>query len=529
MESIAVLLKSHPVGEQVLEAVKGGHRWPVDTPGGRFFAQWEAESPVTREGQLIFFFQFLQVGARWEEFLRHCPLFYSGNRGSGARNVMGTLLLSVLCGHWRYVHINSVRGDQLNPTLLGMDGTVSEDAVRAALKRMDEATSLSWLQDQILGSISPALGLPWILDVDTTVKPLFGHQQGAQRGYNPHKPGRPSHVYHSYFVANLRISLGVEVRPGKEHGAGLGMPGLWQMLQKLPRSQWPSFMRGDCAYGNEGIMQACEQQGLPYLFKLRHSIKVRALVQTLLAHGAGWQDAGDGWQAIEATLKLGTWSKARRVVLVRESPALAPVGEQARRRRDPYVFAAAQGTGWEVQAAPWSGKIAVLVTSLDALAYPTLSMPKLYRDRGDAENGFDELKNQWGWCGYTTRQLGPSRIMANMVALFYNWWNLYMRLYDAEHHREAITSRPALMQGVARQVQSGGQSTVKVSLLHEYREDIAVAVTLTSRKLQQMGAITERWSPREKWTLLLTLLLRPWLGGKWLPGLPEEARLLLSG
>src|SRR3954467_3794321 len=37
---------------------------------------------------------------------------------------------------------------------------------------------------------TPLLGVPWILDVDATVKPLFGHQEGA--GYNPHKPGRPS-------------------------------------------------------------------------------------------------------------------------------------------------------------------------------------------------------------------------------------------------------------------------------------------------------------------------------------------------
>jgi hypothetical protein len=35
--------------------------------------------------------------------------------------------------------------------------------------------------------------------------------------------------------------------------------------------------------------------------------------------------------------------------------------------------------------------------------------------------------------------------MANMVALVYNWWHLYVRLYVAEHHREAITSRPALL------------------------------------------------------------------------------------
>jgi len=76
-------------------------------------------------------------------------------------------------------------------------------------------------------------------------------------------------------------------------------------------------------------------------------------------------------------------------------------------------------------------------------------MPRLYRERTDAENSFDELKNQRGWNGDTTRKLAPSRLMANLTALVYNWWNLYVRFYDAEHHREAITSRPALMQGGA--------------------------------------------------------------------------------
>jgi hypothetical protein len=85
-----------------------------------------------------------------------------------------------------------------------------------------------------------------------------------------------------------------------------------------------------------------------------------------------------------------------------------------------------------------------------------------YRERADAENIYDELKNQWGWNGFTTRKLAPCRLMANMVALVYNWWHLYVRLYDAEHHREAITSRPALLGGVARMTRHSGQSTIKV-------------------------------------------------------------------
>jgi len=30
------------------------------------------------------------------------------------------------------------------------------------------------------------------------------------------------------------------------------------------------------------------------------------------------------------------------------------------------------------------------------------------------------------------------RHTANLIALFYNWWTLYLRFYDEEHHREAI-------------------------------------------------------------------------------------------
>jgi hypothetical protein len=488
------------------------------------------QAPVTREGQLIFFFQFLHQGARWSEFMRECPLHYIGNRGSGSHNVMGTLLLSILCGHWRYAHINAVRGDKLNAEQLGLSHIVSEDAVRAALKRMDEHTSLSWLQQQILQSISPALHLPWILDIDTTIKALYGHQEGATLGYNPKKPGRPSHVYHSYLVANLRISLGVEVRPGKEHSAAMGMPGLWQTLQSLPRSQWPTFARADCAYGNEAIINEFEQRELPYLFKLRHSPRVKQLVRELLQQSEGWREAGEGWEVAEAKLRLKSWSKERRVILVREAPAVAPVGAKARRRRDPFAMSGTHSAEWQqLQSAPWSGRIAVLVTSLDACSYPTTVIPKLYRDRGDAENSYDELKNQWGWHGFVTQQLAPSRIMANLVALVYNWWNLYVRFFEEHHHREAISSRPALMQGIGRQVQSAGQRTVKVSLTHEYGDDIAALVTLTSKALQKMSAITERWTAQQRWTLLLTRLLRRWLGGKWLPGLPSEAAELLSG
>ena len=93
MSAILEGLSAHPAGEITKSSMAGESSWPLDTPGGRFYAEWDTEAPTSREGQLIFFFQFLKAGGRWEQFMKHCPLEYTGNRGSGALNVMGTVLL----------------------------------------------------------------------------------------------------------------------------------------------------------------------------------------------------------------------------------------------------------------------------------------------------------------------------------------------------------------------------------------------------------------------------------------------------
>ncbi len=59
--------------------------------------------------------------------------------------------------------------------------------------------------------------------------------------------------------------------------------------------------------------------------------------------------------------------------------------------------------------------------------YELAAIGQLYRDRCDCENGFDELKNQWGWGGFTTQDMHRSQIAARAVALVCNWWSWYVR------------------------------------------------------------------------------------------------------
>jgi hypothetical protein len=52
------------------------------------------------------------------------------------------------------------------------------------------------------------------------------------------------------------------------------------------------------------------------------------------------------------------------------------------------------------------------------------------------------------------------------VALIYNGWSWYVRLAHPKARREAITSRPLLLAGVARLTQHAGQSRLLVTLTH---------------------------------------------------------------
>ena len=191
---------------------------------------------MTPLGQLPFFIDFLKTAGLFDAFVADCPLRYVSPNAPGKRDVLGTAMLSMLAGHRRYAHIAALRCDAVLPELLGMKKVVSEDAIRRAFKAIDETEGAAWLRGHLAFCVEPLLAEPWILDVDTTIKPLYGHQEGAELGYNPKKPGRPSHCYHTYSMASTRLVLDVDVCPGDNaHTSKDGAPGLWAFLYGLPR------------------------------------------------------------------------------------------------------------------------------------------------------------------------------------------------------------------------------------------------------------------------------------------------------
>ena len=391
----------------------------VDTPGGRLHIRWDSEARATPNAQLAFFAEFLSTAGVYESWIASCPLRYASSSGGDQhkRDVLGTWLLSILAGHHRYSHITGLRGDGVSPQILGMSKIVSEDALRRALARISADQSRDWLRPQLLSSVRAALETPWILDIDTTVKTLSGKQDGAEVSYNPHKPGRPSHALHTYYVGGLRLVLDVVVCPGKQHAAAHARPGLNDILDSLSPEQLPALVRGDCGFGNEPFIAELEKRGQPYLFKLRQTGGVKKMLMRQFAR-KDWSTPGpsdQGWSAVEDTLKLAGWDTSRRVVILRRAAKsdVALTSNSAEGQME-LLLPDQDVEVWEY---------AVLVTSS---GYPLEAMAQLYRDRADAENGFDELKNQWGWGGFTTQDIERCQTSARAVALIYNWWSWYL-------------------------------------------------------------------------------------------------------
>jgi hypothetical protein len=203
-------LPALPKGEQPVVGWMSAEPVVADTFAGRVHVEWDSTATVTPLGQLPFFIEYLKQGGLFDGWVADCPLHYASPNAPHKRDLLGTVLLSVLAGHWRYAHITTLRCDPVNPPLLGMERVVSEDAVRRGVDKIEEQAGVAWLQEHLDYCTRPLLSEPWILDIDTTVKSLYEHQEGAVVSYNPHKRGRPSHSYHSYMLANLRL-----VRPSR--------------------------------------------------------------------------------------------------------------------------------------------------------------------------------------------------------------------------------------------------------------------------------------------------------------------------
>jgi hypothetical protein len=122
----------------------------VRTPGGVFKVRWDERGSATALGQLAFFAEYLGDTGSFERWLESCPLNYTSPNAPEFVDGLGTWMLSILDGHWRYAHVGVLCGDGVAPSILGMS-TADSTTLSGFLERIEQRHGRAdriWVMDR---------------------------------------------------------------------------------------------------------------------------------------------------------------------------------------------------------------------------------------------------------------------------------------------------------------------------------------------------------------------------------------------
>jgi hypothetical protein len=237
----------------------------------------EPDARLTTVGGLVSFNAYVRERGLHRELGRR---FGHLKTGRGVVYPMGAqmqLLLDMsVAGGQRVFDLEMLAADPLFAHLAG--GSVpSIDILYDDLRRFD-APALESLEEVLAEhGAAPLRGARLrevFVDLDTTVTPLFGTQEGALPGPNPRYHGRPS--YHPILarIAQTGTIIGARLRPGDRGLGELDVEDVEQWLDRTRAAAGPSALitmridaGGDCA----SLLQAIDGKGAWFLVKMKQT------------------------------------------------------------------------------------------------------------------------------------------------------------------------------------------------------------------------------------------------------------------
>ncbi len=159
----------------------------------------------------------------------------------------------------------------------------------------------------------------WI-DCDSTEDMVYGHQEGAEKGYNTKKKGaRSSHPLLACCVATKEILQG-----WFRCGSAYTSHGVVEFMKPLAAHLPPTVrlvFRGDSGFFVGALFDWLDARGDGYLVNAKLYQNVKAL---LLRQSSTPVKGHSGWEQCEFEYQCDTWTKKRRFVAVRQARANTP-------------------------------------------------------------------------------------------------------------------------------------------------------------------------------------------------------------
>lgn len=152
------------------------------------------------------------------------------------------------------------------------------------------------------------------MDIDSTVLPVFGHQQGSRVGYNPGHRGKPSYSCMIASEERLGLRLNFKLRSGNVHLATDALSFLEDVLNKLPKtvSNTRTRLRADASFYSKEFINYLDDNGLEYAIVARVTKPIKNILS-----GVSYKPFQDNWDVGEFQYRPCFWKKKHRFIGIR--------------------------------------------------------------------------------------------------------------------------------------------------------------------------------------------------------------------
>lgn len=377
---------------------------------------------VTPFGGIAVFVAYLHK-LDWIGVLRqHMPVGWRSPNQIDPAATFTAFLIAVLVGAKRFAHANWLRGDEALQKLLGLPRCPTDDTIRNLFKQFSMGhvqrlfTPLAeWQMERL-----PRREEGYSLDLDSTVFERYGQQEGALKGHNPRKHGRPSHHPLLAVLSEAHFLLHGWLRSGNCGSSRGAKEFLEEALALWGQRQKVRLVRADSGFFDDKLLSFLEERSLPYIVVARLTSWVKRQAQRV----EQWTALDTHFAVGEFRLRLFPWQIARRFVVVRE---------RLREKRESPGRKLIDVPGYTFR---------IFVTNCHD------APEQIWRDynrRADMENRIAELKHDLAADRFCMRQFHATEAAFRAILLLFNLLAEFQRAAGLGGYREPATIRTQVL------------------------------------------------------------------------------------
>ncbi|MFW5916606.1 MAG: IS1380 family transposase [Bacteroidota bacterium] len=286
------------------------------------------------------------------------------------------------------------------------------------------------------------------LDMDSSVRGVWGHQEGAEKGYNPQKRGQRSYNPLFCFIAETRECLHNWFRSGDAYTANGSVEFMKECFARLPKRVWKVDIRADSGFFNGALLDFIESRQGQYTIK----VKMKGLVSLLEQQNWHKVPKIDGFEKTEFEYKCSDWKKKRRFVAIRK------IREYTEETDNRCLF----------DSRKIEYEYFCYVTNMDLSPWTT---HKYYGQRATSENWIEWCKNHMASGSILTQDFWANSAIFQSCILAYNLmvWLMWLN-HEEGFKEEPNTIRMWLIAVPARLMHMNRQWFLRLNRNYPYKE-----------------------------------------------------------